>query len=64
MTNQEIKTQIDANNKLIQQLMDPTKFTLDKVVSNLIHENMLLQAKCTHEFQDGVCKFCYKKEIK
>jgi len=64
MTNQEIKEQIDANNATLETLINPTQFTLNPIVSNLLHEIAQLQSQCTHSFKDGVCEYCYKKEIK
>ena len=62
MTNLEIKEKIDANNKLIETLLNPTAFTLNNTVKDLLKENDNLQAQCTHNFVDGYCEYCYMEE--
>jgi hypothetical protein len=62
MTNLEIKEKIDANNKIIKTLLDPSTFTLNNVVKELLIENDALQAQCTHNFVDGYCEYCQKEE--
>ena len=64
MTNLEIKEKIDANNKLIETLLNPTAFTLNNTVKDLLKENDELQAQCTHNFVDGYCEYCYMEENK
>ena len=61
MTNLEIHERIDANNKLIEGLLTPNKFTLNNYVRALLKENDELQAQCTHEYVDGYCVYCYKE---
>jgi hypothetical protein len=62
MTNSEIREQIDANNLMIEALLDPTSFTLNVLVKDLFAKNAQLQAQCTHEFVDGVCIYCDTEE--
>lgn len=62
MTNDEIKKRIDSNNTVIEQVMTPNKFTLNNTIASLLKENKELQEQCTHEFKDGYCIYCYKKE--
>ena len=62
MTNLEIKEKIDANNRLIETLLNPTAFTLNNTVKDLLKENDDLQAQCTHNFVDGYCEYCYMEE--
>lgn len=62
MTNLEIKEKIDANNKLIETILNPTAFTLNNTVKELLKENDELQAQCTHNFVDGYCEYCYMEE--
>jgi hypothetical protein len=64
MTNLEIKEKIDANNKLIETILNPTAFTLNNAVKDLLKENDELQAQCTHNFVDGYCEYCYMEESK
>jgi hypothetical protein len=64
MTNLEIKEKIDANNKLIETILNPTAFTLNNAVKDLLKENDELQAQCTHNFVDGYCEYCYMEENK
>ena len=62
MTNLEIKEKIDANNKLIETLLNPTAFTLNNTVKDLLKENDELQAQCTHNFVFNAChvQFLFK----
>lgn len=62
MTNLEIKEKIDANNKLIENLLNPSEFTLNNAVKDLLKENDELQKQCKHNFVDGFCEYCYKME--
>ena len=62
MNNLEIKEKIDANNKLIETILNPTAFTLNNTVKDLLKENDDLQAQCTHNFVDGYCEYCYMEE--
>lgn len=62
MTNLEIKQKIDENNKIIETLLNPSTFTLNNVVKELLIENDHLQAQCTHNFVDGYCEYCQKEE--
>lgn len=64
MTNLEIKEKIDANNKLIETLINPCAFTLNNAVKDLLKENDTLQKQCTHSFVDGYCEYCYVEENK
>ena len=62
MTVEEIRAKIDANNTMIQSLFNPSSFVLNNAVLDLMKENDELQKQCTHEFHDGYCIYCYKKE--
>lgn len=62
MTNLEIKEKIDANNKLIETLLNPNTFTLNNTIRDLLEENGQLQTQCTHNFVDGYCEYCYVEE--
>lgn len=62
MTNLEIKEAIDRNNKLIESLLNPSMFTLNNSIKDLLAENAELQKQCTHNFVDGFCEYCYMEE--
>lgn len=64
MTNLEIKEKIDINNNLIEQLLNPSQFTLNNTIKDLLKENDELQKQCTHNFVDGYCEYCYMEETK
>lgn len=64
MTNLQIKEEIDRNNKLIQDILNPSEFTLNNTVRDLLKVNEELQAQCTHNFVDGYCEYCYLEETK
>lgn len=54
MTFEEAKSQIAKNEKRIEELIDPTEFTLNKEVCELIKQNEELKAFCeTLENQKG-----------
>lgn len=57
----EIKQKIDENNKLIESLLTPNKFTLNNLVKDLLKENEELQNQCKHDFDNGYCVYCYKE---
>lgn len=62
MTQLEIKEKIDANNKLIQTLLNPSEFTLNNTIAAILIENDELQKQCKHSYIDGYCEYCYKEE--
>ena len=62
MSGKTIKMQI--NNKMIETLLSPNKFTLNNKIAELLKENEQLQQQCEHEFIDGYCLWCYKEEPK
>ena len=62
MTQLEIKEAIDRNNKLIEQLINPSQFTLNNSVRELLNQNAELQKQCEHSFIDGFCEYCYLME--
>jgi hypothetical protein len=64
MTNLEIKEKIDLNNSIIEKLLNPSQFTLNNTVKDLLKENDELQKQCTHNFVDGYCEYCYMEEQK
>jgi hypothetical protein len=62
MTQLQIKEKIDANNKVIESLLNPSMFTLNNTIKDLLAENDELQKRCQHSFVDGYCEYCYKEE--
>ena len=64
MTLQQIKDEIDRNNRTIETLLNPSQFTLNNAVRELLEKNAELQKACTPEFEGGYCKYCYLKEDK
>lgn len=52
----EIRSKIDENNKIIQQLLN--KFILNNDLKKLMDENEQLRKECPHNFVDGVCEYC------
>lgn len=63
MTPEQIKEKIDCNNQTIELLFSPNSFILNNAVRDLLAENAELQSQCHHEFENGYCKYCYKKEV-
>lgn len=64
MTNGEIRLKIDAINARIKELVNPAAFVLNKEVNELLHQNEELQKQCHHEYKNGFCVWCDKKEEK
>ena len=62
MTQLQIKEEIDKNNKLIETLINPSQFTLNNAVRDLLARNAELQHQCEHSFVDGFCEYCYTME--
>ena len=62
MTQLQIKEEIDKNNKLIEQLINPSQFTLNNAVRELLTRNAELQGQCEHSFVEGFCEYCYLME--
>ena len=57
----DIKSKIDFNNKLIEDLLVPNKFVLNNSVNQLLKENSELKAICPHEYdKEGAFIYCYK----
>ena len=56
----EIKKKIDELSLEIEKLMDPTTFVLNPRIGEIDKEIRELQAKCQHNFVDGICEFCYR----
>ena len=59
MTQLQIKEAIDKNNALIEQIINPSQFTLNNAVRELLSKNAELQSQCEHSFVDGFCEYCY-----
>lgn len=62
MTNEAIKKRID------ELLFENNQIILDglNVLDGRVEENLeaieILQGYCHHEFEDGICIYCYKEE--
>jgi hypothetical protein len=56
----EIKKRIDELSIEIEQLVDPTTFVLNPRINEIDKEIKELQAKCNHNFIDGICEYCYR----
>lgn len=59
---QKIKNQIDKNNKALEELVVPFKFTLNNEVAKIMKENEGLRAQCEHQFENGICIWCYTQQ--
>lgn len=62
MTGKEIKERIDNLNSEIVNLTNPGIFSLNIEVMKKLQEINHLQEECSHEFENGFCKYCYKRE--
>ena len=63
MTNQEIFSLVTEKREKIEKLTDFATFVLNKEVIELQNEIEKLQAQCTHDYQNGLCKYCGKEEL-
>ena len=63
-TNEQIREKINQNNSIMQSLFNPTQFTLNEHINDLMQENVRLQMMCTHKFENGVCIYCDMQEDK
>ena len=56
---EDIRKEIDANNREIQRVSAYHNFTLNSTVTKLLIRNDELQKKCTHSYsEEGWCKYC------
>lgn len=62
MTNFEISKEVNERINRIKDLVNPETFVLNREVMRLKSEIKEFQKKCRHEFVDGRCKYCLKKE--
>lgn len=62
MTGSEIFTLVSKKKQQIEDLIDPTVFVFNPEVEKLQTEIKMLQIKCQHEFEKGVCKYCELEE--
>ena len=58
----EIKKRIDENNKKLSTLVRPNEWNLNHQVYRIMRENEELQASCEHQFENGVCVYCYTEQ--
>lgn len=59
---QHIRKTIDENNAYIREHITPDKFVLVREVADRLLHNDALRASCSHEFIEGVCKWCDQQE--
>ena len=64
MTTEEFKALIKTKKEEFEKYFDPTSFVLNKKAMKAQNEIYELQKKCSHEFENGVCKICGKEEEK
>lgn len=62
MSNENIRKQIEYYQSLIEEISDPTCFTLNPKIREYMDEIKHLQEICTHEFNDGNCIYCGKSD--
>lgn len=58
----EIRDRIDAINKQIESEISKAQFTLNKKIKDLENELINIQDACIHEYHNGTCIHCDKKE--
>lgn len=62
MTNEQIRAEMASNNAKIKDLIDPAFFVLNDEIRGLLNRNKELTLICTHEFENGSCIFCGRRE--
>ena len=58
----EIKRQIDELNLEMEQMIEPSTFVLNPKIIVLMNKINELQRQCKHNFNNGICEFCYMEE--
>lgn len=58
----EIRDRIDAINDQIEDEISKAQFTLNKRIRELENELTSIQDACIHEYHNGACIHCDKKE--
>lgn len=58
----EIQEKVTFNNKLIQDMLNPSQFVLNNKIRDLLKENENFQKQCPHHFVNGYCEFCFMEE--
>ena len=64
MTHSETRARVDELNRLIQEKMNPVIFVVDPLIMQYSNEIDEIQANCQHEFENGMCKYCDKVQLK
>ena len=62
MSNESIQKQIEYYQNLIEEISDPTSFTLNPKIREYNDEIKHLQDMCVHEFNEGKCIYCGKHD--
>ena len=62
MNGQEIRKNIDLNNKKIRNALNT--FVLSDNIQIIMKDTEYLRSICPHEYINGICKYCDKKEVK
>lgn len=62
MTNLEIRKNIDACKKRLNELYDPQVFTLIGEIEDIMRELEQVRSQCKHDYIDGYCKWCDKEQ--
>ena len=62
MERSEIKERIDELLDEVKAAISVNTFVLNTDVEEKMKEIKELQDSCVHQFVDGCCTFCYKKE--
>lgn len=62
MTGDEIRNEINYNNKQIQSLLDPSVFILQPEIQKYMEDNEYLMSICPHKYEHGICIYCGKQQ--
>lgn len=62
MTGDEIRNEINYNNKQIQSLLNPSVFILQPEIQKYMEDNEYLMSICPHEYKNGTCIYCGQQE--
>ena len=62
-TGEQIREKINQNNLTMQNLFNPSQFTLSEDMARLLEENANLRLQCPHHYVNGVCEYCGSMEV-
>ena len=62
MSGEEIRKQVSFYEKQLEEKYNVNFFTFQKEAAEIIEKIEQLQLQCSHEFENGICKYCNFQE--